>query len=587
MSFASLLDPRRHLAAAIGWSMLAVVALASLVAGGLAATEAEGAARAATARLLTQFATQSAYGLNLHLENRLSILQTTAAQVADAADKSAEALRRHLRAVRAEFPEFRWLAVADADGAIVAASGDGVPVSAAPWFAAGREEARLQLQTADAPAAPRVLAAVPIRRADGALLGVLGAELAWEWIERLPSALLGALETKRPLQLFVVDRAGIVRVGPDAWRGRTLRARDELVEGGAFIVGDHAGPPGRDDGLGWHIAVRQPAEAALAAVRALRRTVFATVLAAGLLAALAAFALTQWLTRRLAGLAAQAAAVRQGQRAGIAVPPGQDEVSRIGATISELVAHLQREKAALAQLNAELDARVAERTARIERMAEEARHAAVARERLRLARDLHDTLAHSLMALLAQLRLLRKLKDRLPAADFDAELARAEEVAAGGLAQARGAIAQLRHGTVREQGLAAALRDLLARFRERTGIEATLQAQGWAADLADERAETLYRIAEEALRNVERHARAGHVRVHIADAEETPAAGPDAAPRALLIVRDDGVGFDPALPRPGHYGLLGIREQAELIGAELSVHSAPGAGTELRLRFAA
>ena len=323
-------------------------------------------------------------------------------------------------------------------------------------------------------------------------------------------------------------------------------------------------------------------------VRGLHHTVFATVLLAGGVAALVALAVTHWLTRRLAALAAEATAVRQGRRAGISVPAGEDEVSRIGATLSELVGHLQREKAALKELNAKLDARVVERTARIERLADESRHAAVTRERLRLARDLHDTLAHSLMALLSQLRLVRKLKDKMTADEFGAELARAEEVAASGLAEARAAITQIRHGTVRENGLAAALRDLLTRFGERTGVGATLRAQGWAADLADERAETLYRIVEEALRNVERHAQARSVTVEIDDA---PATGDDpgqvAAPRATLSVRDDGVGFDTAVPCPGHYGMLGMREQADLIGAELVVHSAPGRGTDVQLRFAA
>jgi signal transduction histidine kinase len=319
----------------------------------------------------------------------------------------------------------------------------------------------------------------------------------------------------------------------------------------------------------------------------LRRTIYATVGLAGVLAALAALTVTHWLTRRLATLAADAAAVHRGQRDTIAVPAGHDEVSRIGAALSELVGHLQDEKAALAQLNTDLDARVAERTARVERLAEESRHAAVTRERLRLARDLHDTLAHSLMALLTQLRLVRKLGDRMPPEELRAELARAEEVAASGLSDARAVITQMRHGTVRENGLAAGLRDLLARVSERCGVQATLRARGLAADLADERAETLYRIVEEALRNVERHAAARSVMVEIDDA---PAAPPErqseAVPHAILTIRDDGIGFDTSAARPGHYGMLGMREQADLVGAEFTVYSAAGRGTTLHLRFA-
>ena len=87
------LDPRRHLAAAIGWSLLLVVSLASLVAGQLAAAEAERAARVSTERLMAQFATQVDHGLGMNLRNRLSILQATAAQIAASQHKGADALQ--------------------------------------------------------------------------------------------------------------------------------------------------------------------------------------------------------------------------------------------------------------------------------------------------------------------------------------------------------------------------------------------------------------------------------------------------------------------------------------------------------------
>lgn len=597
------LDPRRHLSAAIGWSMLAVVALASLVAGNLAAAEAERAARASTERLMAQFATQVDHGLGMNLRNRLSIVQATAAQIAASGHKGADALRLHLDAVQAQFPEFAWLGVADLHGRVMTATGgilQGESVAQRPWFAAAQAGPHLGdvhkavllekylPRAADGQPLRFVDVAAPIRLENGGLVGVVGGHLAWGWIDRLQAELLGSLDSKRRLELVLVDGDGVVMVGPQSWIGRTLKAADDLSEGGAYIVGRHLAKDTDDAGLGWKVTVRQSAEPALAHVRRLHHTVFATVLLAGVVAALVALSVTHWLTRRLAALAAEATAVRQGQRTGISVPPGEDEVSRIGATMSELVGHLQREKAALSELNAELDARVVERTARIERRADDSRHAAVTRERLRMARDLHDTLAHSLMALLTQLRLVRKLKDKMSEDEFGAELARAEEVAASGLAEARAAITQIRHGTVRENGLAAALRDLLVRFGERTGVGATLRAKGWAADLADERAETLYRIVEEALRNVERHAQARSVIVEIDDASVTgDDSGQVAAPRATLSVRDDGVGFDTAVPVPGHYGMLGMREQAELIGAELVVRSLARQGTELRLRFAA
>ncbi|HOL36270.1 MAG: hypothetical protein JSR43_01630 [Proteobacteria bacterium] len=564
--------------------------LASLMAGRLAAVQAEQAARAGSQRLLTQFAIQVNHGLEANLQTRLAIVQASADQLAASGELGPPALRRHLDVVRTRFPEFVWLGVVDAAGKVVAATEgllQGENIAQRPWVTAGRAGAYLgELhpavlladhlpRSADGRSLRIIDVAAPIHRGNGDVRGVVGAYLSWHWIERLRGELQSALDTDSPLELLLVARDGTVLAGAPAWLGRPAGAGADLTERGRYVVGRHDAGRSAGSALGWSIVVRQSSEAALRQAQALGHAVLLTVLAAGLLAALAALALTHWLTLRLGGLSAQAHAIREGRRSSIEVPPGRDEISAIGATMAALVGQLQHEKSALATLNAELDARVAERSARIERMAEAARYAAVTRERLRLARDLHDTLAHSLMALLQQIRLVRKLRARLAPDELAAELGRAEEVAARGLGEARAAITQMRHGGVRDSGLAAALRDALARFAERTGLQTSFAAAGAAVDLADERAETLYRIVEECLRNIERHAGASCVALTLG------ASGP----RARLGVRDDGVGFDTAAARPGHYGMLGMREQAALIGATLAVDSRPGAGTEVQLEF--
>jgi signal transduction histidine kinase len=134
----------------------------------------------------------------------------------------------------------------------------------------------------------------------------------------------------------------------------------------------------------------------------------------------------------------------------------------------------------------------------------------------------------------------------------------------------------MRLNAVRDLGLGAALSSAIARFAERTGLDVRYEADPQAGSFADARAETVFRIAEEGLRNIDRHAQAVHVEVSLKDAGEGAI--------ELLIV-DDGVGFDPDAPHPGHYGVTGLREQAQLIGAELDLHSEPGAGVRLRLRL--
>lgn len=600
MRLTERLDPRRHLAAAIGWSVFVIVALASLGAANLAARAAEKSASDDTQRLLAQFATQIRHALGMNLQTRLSIVQATAAQIVASSDRGTNATRRHLEAVQAQFPEFAWLGVADTQGVVVSATNgllEGDSVAGRPWFKQARAgpflgdvhpSARLEKKlpgALDAQPSRFVDAAAPISHGPGQLVGVISGQLSWRWIDKLQAQLVTNLDTRRQLDLLIVDSEGLILVGPATWMDQLLTASSDLTEGGRYVVGRHAEHGADDAGLPWTVVVRQPTSAALAPAHAVHTTVFLVVLTAGLVAALAVVLLTRVLTRRLGMLARDAQAVRQGQRLSIAIPAGADEVSRIGATLAELVDHLQHEKASLATLNAELDAKVVERTARIERLADETRHAAVTRERLRMARDLHDTLAHSLMALLTQIRLIRKMRERLPAAQFDGEMARAEEVAASGLADARAAISQMRHNGVRDAGLASALRDLLARFSERTGVQASLNASSAAADMADERADILFRIVEQALHNVERHAQATTVTVRLgATAQEQ--SGQAADVRMVVSVADDGVGFDTTAPSPGHYGLIGIREQASLIGARLDVQSAPGRGTTIRLEFA-
>jgi signal transduction histidine kinase len=214
----------------------------------------------------------------------------------------------------------------------------------------------------------------------------------------------------------------------------------------------------------------------------------------------------------------------------------------------------------------------------VERLAEESRYAAIVRERLQIARDLHDTLAHSMMAMLSEVRLLRKLQVHAPNSMAD-ELARAEEVAHAGLNEARSAIAQIRSNSVRDTGLGPALSRAIERFKDRTGLDVEFAVDSEAARFGDERADVIFRMTEEALRNIERHARASRVNIELRSVNGA---------HLTLKIADDGIGFDPAVTRPGHFGLIGLREQAQLIGAEFKIKSAPGPGTilELKLRIA-
>lgn len=207
---------------------------------------------------------------------------------------------------------------------------------------------------------------------------------------------------------------------------------------------------------------------------------------------------------------------------------------------------------------------------RLRRHAATVEQLAISRERNRLARDLHDTLAHSLSALTVQLEALRILLTNDPEAAEEA-VDQLSALARRGLEESRQAIQALRSGPVETMGLDGALRDMLQAFQARTGVQAGLSITGNESDFTAEEAQTLFRIAEEALSNVERHASAQKVTVRLARGVD----------RIDLVIHDDGIGFDPATVDLDHYGLTGMRERATMIGASLEVSSHPGGGSEV------
>lgn len=190
-------------------------------------------------------------------------------------------------------------------------------------------------------------------------------------------------------------------------------------------------------------------------------------------------------------------------------------------------------------------------------------------ERQRMARELHDTLAQGVAGLVLQ---LEAVKAHLAAGRGERAAAIVEQAlgrARSTLAESRAAIDALRTAPA---DLAAAIHERAERFTQATGIPCAVEAAGGGA-LAGEAAEHLLAVLGEALANVARHAGATRVTVQL-----TPGDGV-----ITLTVADDGRGFDPAdASVAGHYGLLGMRERARLVGGSLSVESAPGQGTNVR-----
>ncbi|MBS0294057.1 MAG: hypothetical protein JSS01_16220 [Proteobacteria bacterium] len=586
------LNPWRHFAAALGWAMFALVVVGALVAAEWAASEAERHVAVAARARLQQTANQAADALTAQLQVRLAAMRATAAQW-PLLSGTAPAMGDGLAALQAQQPELGWIGALDTSGQWLAATApwpESDPLAGQPWLDRARRNPVVVLHRSDHQAVVDMLVlAVPMATREGS--GVLLAQLPWLWLQAELDAQLRAIGGGVPVELLLTGPGGRVLAGPHAVQG--LAPGADLSGGGRYLL-ERANAPlaegalaeGGAAGQAWQLWVRESARQALAPARETHQAVLIGVLAVGLLAALAAVGVARWLLRRLDVLAQQARAVRGGRRDSIDIPAGRDEVHAIGVTLARLITHWQDEKAALTRLNTELDARVAARTARIERLAQDARRAAVTRERLRLARGLHDTLAHSLMALLTQIRLMRKLGAQWSRERLDAELKDAEQLAADGLAEARAAIGQMRGSGVHDSGLGPELQTLLQQFAERSGVHVEAQIDAAAADLVDERAATVLDMVRELLRNVERHAGAATVRLTL-EPECGQDAGGDEPRRWCLSLSDDGRGFDPAVTHMGHFGLVGLREQALQLGAALALDSAPGEGCLVRLRFSA
>jgi signal transduction histidine kinase len=207
-------------------------------------------------------------------------------------------------------------------------------------------------------------------------------------------------------------------------------------------------------------------------------------------------------------------------------------------------------------------------------------------ERLRVARDLHDTLLQSFHGLLLRFQAVQNL---LPARVADAQkvLQAAVDDAARAITEARDAVQELRSSAVTTNDLVQAIETVgqeLAAHERCTQEDATafaVEVSGKPQDLHPILRDEIYRIAREALRNAFLHARARRIEAEIRY-----------EPRQLrLLVRDDGIGIDPGVlrqdGRPGHWGLKGMRERAKGIGAQLDVWSEHGAGTEVELTLPA
>jgi two-component system nitrate/nitrite sensor histidine kinase NarX len=207
------------------------------------------------------------------------------------------------------------------------------------------------------------------------------------------------------------------------------------------------------------------------------------------------------------------------------------------------------------------------------RLYRDAKSLAVLEERQRLARNLHDAVNQSLFSAGLIAEVLPRLWDR-DQQEARRSLEDLRRLTRGAMAELRAMLAELRPSTLVDAELGDLLRLLASGFTGRTNIPAKVTVAGETI-LPSEVQVALYRICQEALNNIAKHAEASNVDIK-AQYEGTT---------MELSIHDDGIGFNPGQAGPGHYGLNMMRERVEAVGASLSVASQPGQGTQLTIRW--
>jgi signal transduction histidine kinase len=198
---------------------------------------------------------------------------------------------------------------------------------------------------------------------------------------------------------------------------------------------------------------------------------------------------------------------------------------------------------------------------------------ATTRERNRLARELHDTLAHTLSGLSVQLETIKAYWDVDPKMAREA-LERSSTAAHTGLEETRRALKALRVSPLADLGLTQALTILAKDSASRSNLKLDLSIAEKLPVLSPDVEQCIYRVAQEAITNAVNHAQPTLLKVKLENLDD----------HVKLTVQDNGSGFDlEKSTNPDHFGLTGMQERTQLVGGELKIQSIPGSGTQILL----
>lgn len=371
---------------------------------------------------------------------------------------------------------------------------------------------------------------------------------------------------------FLVDAEGNIIYHPDPMQiGRNVRTH----EGVAAILQGRAGATYHQEtdgqewvvgyapvrGPGWGLIVQEPWERLIAPVMRLSLLTPVLVAAAALLSGVAVTFGLRYIVHPLQALDRQAARVAWGDFSAVREPVGGvQEMEDLRRTLEGMATQIQRYQTGMRDYIAAVT------------MAQEA-------ERQRLARELHDETVQSLIALGHRIEMAQKALGKDPERARQ-RLAELQTMVGDIQAEVRRFSRALRPLYLEDLGFVPALKMLAQETERDHRLAVEVVVEGDVRRLPADMELTIYRIAQEGLSNVVRHARATSARLAVTFAADA----------LTLQLRDNGTGFasprNPAdLARAGHFGLMGIHERALLFGGSMEIESTPGAGTTLTVRL--